>query len=64
MKSHATNTSPDLATLRARLAGARGLEYWRSLEELAQSPEFKVICTASFPRKLPSGPMASAAAIF
>ena len=31
----------DLAALRARLAGRRGKEYWRSLEELAETADFQ-----------------------
>ena len=36
---------PDLAatrdSLRARLEGARGRDYWRSLDDLASAPGFK-----------------------
>jgi molybdopterin-containing oxidoreductase family iron-sulfur binding subunit len=40
----------DLATVRARLAAKRGPEYWRSLEELAGSPEFDELVHREFPR--------------
>src|SRR5262249_30628394 len=41
----------DLAAIRARLAQAKGKAYWRSLEELAQTPEFKAILSREFPRQ-------------
>ena len=31
----------DVAAIRERLAGARGRQYWRSLEELAETEEFQ-----------------------
>ena len=31
----------DLAAARARLDGARGRDYWRSLDDLASTPEFR-----------------------
>ena len=31
----------DLASMRARLDGLRGRQFWRSLEELAETPEFR-----------------------
>src|SRR5579871_503011 len=34
------NKTFDLDALRAKLAGKRGKQYWRSLEELAETPEF------------------------
>ena len=34
-------TSLDLAAIRARLEHAKGPEFWRSLEEIAETPEFK-----------------------
>ncbi|MGH9381189.1 MAG: TAT-variant-translocated molybdopterin oxidoreductase, partial [Thermoanaerobaculia bacterium] len=40
----------DLATVRARLAGKQGPEYWRSLEELAGTPEFEELLHREFPR--------------
>jgi MoCo/4Fe-4S cofactor protein with predicted Tat translocation signal len=41
----------DFATIRARIAGSRGKEYWRSLEELAGSEAFQ----ESLRREFPSG---------
>jgi len=40
----------DLASIRARLAGVRGREYWRSLEELAESDAFGDLLEREFPR--------------
>jgi MoCo/4Fe-4S cofactor protein with predicted Tat translocation signal len=39
----------DLAAIRARLAEGRGREYWRSLEELAETPEFEEYLHREFP---------------
>ncbi len=41
----------DLAAARARLDGARGREYWRSLDELAATPEFQDLLEREFPRQ-------------
>src|ERR1051326_8833016 len=41
----------DLAAVRERLAGARGEDYWRSLEDLASSPEFQDLMEREFPRQ-------------
>ncbi|PYS52403.1 MAG: molybdopterin oxidoreductase, partial [Acidobacteria bacterium] len=41
----------DLAAIRARLAAARGPEYWRSLEELAESERFQEFLHNEFPRQ-------------
>ncbi len=41
----------DLATIRARLAGARGKAYWRSLEELAETEGFQELLRREFPRQ-------------
>jgi len=41
----------DLAGARARLEGKRGREYWRSLEELAATPEFGELLEREFPRQ-------------
>jgi len=43
--------APDLAEIRARLQGARGQEYWRSLEELADTEEFREFLHSEFPRQ-------------
>ena len=40
----------DVEALRARLDGTRGREYWRSLEELAGTPEFKEFLHREFPQ--------------
>jgi len=40
----------DLNAIRQRLANARGLEYWRCLEELADSAEFKELIGREAPR--------------
>jgi len=48
----ATNKQPlDLTTIRARLAGARGKAYWRSLDELAATEEFQEFLHREFPRQ-------------
>jgi MoCo/4Fe-4S cofactor protein with predicted Tat translocation signal len=44
-------TCLDFAAIRARLAALRGREYWRSLEELAQSDEFLEFLRHEFPRR-------------
>ena len=41
----------DLASVRERLAGARGREYWRSLEELAATDGFTEFLEREFPRQ-------------
>ncbi len=41
----------DLAGVRARLEEARGREYWRSLEELADTPQFRELVDREFPRQ-------------
>ncbi len=41
----------DLAAVRARLEGARGREYWRSLDDLASTPEFQDLLSREFPRQ-------------
>jgi MoCo/4Fe-4S cofactor protein with predicted Tat translocation signal len=40
----------DLAGLRARMAEAGGPEYWRSLDELADTPEFQELLHREFPQ--------------
>jgi molybdopterin-containing oxidoreductase family iron-sulfur binding subunit len=48
----------DLASLRARLAGARGADLWRSLDEVAGTPAFRQFLGAEFPAaaRLAGGP--------
>ena len=41
----------DLTALRARLAGKQGPRYWRSLEELAETPEFLAYIDREFPQQ-------------
>ena len=41
----------DLAVLRERLAGQTGPRFWRSLEELAETPEFEEMLHREFPRQ-------------
>jgi molybdopterin-containing oxidoreductase family iron-sulfur binding subunit len=40
----------DIEVLRARLEGTRGQEYWRSLEAVSQTPEFKEFLHREFPQ--------------
>lgn len=40
----------DLSEVRTRLAGKEGAAYWRSLEELSESPEFTHLMDREFPR--------------
>jgi molybdopterin-containing oxidoreductase family iron-sulfur binding subunit len=44
------NEQNDLGALRAKLEAARGREYWRSLESLAETPEFKEFLHREFPQ--------------
>ncbi|HEX3875881.1 MAG TPA: TAT-variant-translocated molybdopterin oxidoreductase [Bryobacteraceae bacterium] len=41
----------DLAAARERLEATRGKEYWRSLDELASTPEFQDLLEREFPRQ-------------
>ena len=41
----------DLASIRARLDASRGREYWRSLEELANTEGFQDLLEREFPRQ-------------
>ena len=41
----------DLAAARARLDGARGRDYWRSLDDLASTPEFRDLLDREFPQQ-------------
>ena len=50
--------SLELSELRQRLEGSKGPEYWRSLEELAGTPEFEELLHREFPQQaseLPEG---------
>ena len=44
------NEQNNLGALRAKLDAARGREYWRSLESLAETPEFKEFLHREFPQ--------------
>src|SRR5436190_58855 len=41
----------DLDAIRAKLAGQRGAHYWRSLEEVAGTPEFELWLEDEFPNR-------------
>ncbi len=47
------NTHTDIAPLRRNLEGLGGKRYWRSLEELAQTEEFRGYLEREFPSQLP-----------
>jgi len=47
--NRAPDPEPDLAAIRKKLDGAGGQQYWRSLEEVAQTPEFKAMLQREFP---------------
>ncbi|HLG58372.1 MAG TPA: TAT-variant-translocated molybdopterin oxidoreductase [Vicinamibacterales bacterium] len=42
--------SNDIQALRAKLEGTRGRDYWRSLEAVAETPEFKQFLHREFPQ--------------
>jgi molybdopterin-containing oxidoreductase family iron-sulfur binding subunit len=44
----------DLAAVRAKLQAKTGKQYWRSLEELAEDPQFEQLLQREFPRQAPS----------
>ena len=50
MKPETQKPALDLASLRARLSTLRGERYWRCLEELADTEEFKALLHQEFPR--------------
>ena len=45
-------------SIRTRLAGTTGREYWRSLEQLAGAEEFQHYLENEFPHPLPEAPTA------
>src|SRR5580704_7710074 len=47
-------SSLDLAAVRAKLQSKTGKQYWRSLEELAEDPNFEELLHNEFPRQAPS----------
>jgi MoCo/4Fe-4S cofactor protein with predicted Tat translocation signal len=44
----------DLSAVRAKLQSKTGKQYWRSLEELAEDPNFQELLHREFPRQAPS----------
>ena len=50
MSDGTANERNDLEALRVRLDATRGREYWRSLESLAETPEFKEFLHREFPQ--------------
>ncbi|MGA2813352.1 MAG: TAT-variant-translocated molybdopterin oxidoreductase [Candidatus Acidiferrum sp.] len=44
----------DLAAVRAKLQAKTGKQYWRSLEELAEDPQFEQLLHREFPRQAPA----------
>src|SRR3954469_5933215 len=44
------NDTTDIDALRAKLDGTRGREYWRSLEAVAETPEFREFLHREFPQ--------------
>ena len=46
-----TTKALDMAQIRARLESQKGQAYWRSLEELAETPEFEEFLSKEFPRQ-------------
>jgi molybdopterin-containing oxidoreductase family iron-sulfur binding subunit len=53
----------DLNIIRQRLAQRAGPEYWRCLEELADSADFKELVSREAPRHGGAGPTPSTGAI-
>lgn len=51
--AHPQKTPLDLAAIRNRLSENRGPQYWRSLEELANTDEFQELLHKEFPRHAP-----------
>src|SRR5215469_4272902 len=49
MKAPNFLTSPDLAAIRAKLNGVHGQRYWQSLDEIAETPEFREMLHREFP---------------
>lgn len=45
-----TEKKTDLASIRARLTNAKGKEYWRTLDEVADTPEFQEFMRQEYPR--------------
>ena len=49
MKTPNTPGQLDLAAIRSKLNGVQGQRYWRSLDELAETPEFREMLHREFP---------------
>ena len=47
-----TRKNIDLSAIRSRLAATQGQEYWRSLDQVAQTEEFAAMVQREFPSKL------------
>jgi MoCo/4Fe-4S cofactor protein with predicted Tat translocation signal len=45
-----TNSNPDLEAVREQLRDTRGQKYWRSLDQLADTPAFRDLIEREFPR--------------
>lgn len=46
-----TETPVSISEVRAKLANSSGREFWQSLEEVAQTPEFEAFIESEFPRQ-------------
>ena len=46
-----TRKNIDLSAIRARLEASQGQEYWRSLDQLAQTEEFAAMVQREFPEQ-------------
>jgi MoCo/4Fe-4S cofactor protein with predicted Tat translocation signal len=53
-----------LEAARAKLAGQTGKKYWRSVDELADTPAFREAVQREFPLRQPSGSTLYRAAAF
>src|SRR5580700_2554534 len=51
---HPAGPTLDLAAVQAKLRAKTGKQYWRSLEELAEDPQFEELLHREFPRQAPS----------
>src|SRR6202165_6198071 len=52
INDNATQVHPlDLAAVRAKLKSKTGKQYWRTLEELADNPQFEQLLHREFPRQ-------------
>ena len=50
MMPHETENAPmTLAQVQAKLKGVKGKKYWRSIDELAGTPEFEAAVAKEFP---------------